>query len=147
MKIFIDTSALVKFFHKEIGTDYVTKLINDQKNEIYISDLAKIEFISAMFRRYRTNDINEKILYQAIKNFEDQIKIYNSEKIDNIVINRSIKLLKNFGKENGIKSLDSLHLAAFVSKFTKSDYFVSADDVLCNIVKTLGYNIINPVKL
>ena len=38
MNLFFDTSALVKFFHEEEGTDIVTDLILEQKNEVWISD-------------------------------------------------------------------------------------------------------------
>ena len=38
MNLFFDTSALVKFFHEEEGTDIVTDLILEQNNEVWISD-------------------------------------------------------------------------------------------------------------
>jgi uncharacterized protein len=52
MKLFFDTSALVKFFHQEHGTEKVTGLI--ENNEIWLSELTRIEFMSALFRRYRS---------------------------------------------------------------------------------------------
>ncbi len=36
MNLFFDTSALVKFFHEEEGTDIITDLILEQNNEIWI---------------------------------------------------------------------------------------------------------------
>ena len=41
MNLFFDTSALVKFFHEEKGTDIVTDLILEQNNEVWISDEGK----------------------------------------------------------------------------------------------------------
>lgn len=38
MNIFYDTSALVKFFHEEVGTAIVTEQINNQENKIYVSE-------------------------------------------------------------------------------------------------------------
>jgi len=49
MNLFFDTSALVKFFHEEEGTDIITDLILEQNNEIWISELGRLEFISAVF--------------------------------------------------------------------------------------------------
>ena len=46
MNLFFDTSALVKFFHEETGTELVTQLINNPQNEVWISELTK-EFIYA----------------------------------------------------------------------------------------------------
>ncbi len=60
MNIFFDTSALVKFFHEEPGTEKVTDLINNPGNNIFVSDLARLEFVSALYRRYRNNEIDEQ---------------------------------------------------------------------------------------
>ena len=51
MILFFDTSALVKFFHEEKGSEVVTRLILSEDNEIWISVLARIEFLSALYRR------------------------------------------------------------------------------------------------
>jgi len=50
MNILCDTSALVKFFHEEEGTDIVTDLILEQNNEVWVSKLGRLEFISAVCR-------------------------------------------------------------------------------------------------
>jgi len=61
MILFFDTSALVKFFHNEDGTEAVTDLLNSQENKIWISELVKLEFISALHRRFRNKEIDETI--------------------------------------------------------------------------------------
>ena len=43
-------SALAKLFFQEKGTDVVTGLVLDQANVIWILDLARIEFRSALYR-------------------------------------------------------------------------------------------------
>ena len=45
MNLFFDTSALVKFFHEEEGTDIVTELILDRNNEIWGSELGRLELL------------------------------------------------------------------------------------------------------
>jgi predicted nucleic acid-binding protein len=68
--LFFDTSALVKYFHVEEGTEQVTTLINDPDNDIWVLELARVEFISALFRKYRTYIINDNQLESAIGGFE-----------------------------------------------------------------------------
>ena len=51
MILFFDTSALVKFFHEEDGSEKVTKLITSENNKIFVLDLCKLEFLSA-FRAF-----------------------------------------------------------------------------------------------
>jgi PIN domain nuclease of toxin-antitoxin system len=41
MNLFFDTSALVKFFHEEKGSETVTNLILSKDNEMWISELTK----------------------------------------------------------------------------------------------------------
>ena len=48
MKLFFDTSSLAKLFQEESGTDYVDELVNSSENEIWILELAEIEFLSCM---------------------------------------------------------------------------------------------------
>lgn len=44
MKFFFDMSALVKFFYVECGTEIVTQIMEHTGAEIWISDLARLEF-------------------------------------------------------------------------------------------------------
>jgi uncharacterized protein with PIN domain len=50
MILFFDTSALIKFFHEEEGTEVVTGLIHNEENEIWISEATGVEFLSALYR-------------------------------------------------------------------------------------------------
>ena len=57
MNLFFDTSALVKFFHKEAGSSKVEELILNNHNNVWIINLARIEFASALHRRYRNREL------------------------------------------------------------------------------------------
>ena len=50
---FLDTSALVKIYHRESGTDVILNIINKNNINIYISDIAVIEFHSALLKKVR----------------------------------------------------------------------------------------------
>jgi uncharacterized protein len=61
MKIFLDTSSLIKLYHQEIGTAYLDTIFeNFNINEIFLSELAKIEFDSAVYKKVRTKDLKTK---------------------------------------------------------------------------------------
>lgn len=51
--IFLDTSSLLKLYHHEAGTDEVEKAIADA-NSIILSELAKVEFNSAVWKNIRS---------------------------------------------------------------------------------------------
>ena len=48
----------------------VTDLLNSQENEIWVSELARLEFVSALYRRFRNKDIEEDILYARLDKME-----------------------------------------------------------------------------
>lgn len=146
MKLFFDTSALVKLFHKEPGTDEVTKWIQATENEVWIFALARLEFFSAIFRRFRNSEISESLLQQAIMGFEEQVATFNIQPLSQVVLEQAELLIKEYGKTHGLRSLDSLHLSAFILISEANWVFVSADSNLCKVISLLGYNTLNPIK-
>ena len=144
MKLFFDTSALVKFFYIENGTEKVTELITDINNELWLFELAKTEFYSSLYRKYRNNELSNIELNIAQNGFEEELIRFNIEIVNSIIFKESEYLIKTYGKEFGLRTLDSLHLAAFSIIADDDWYFVTADDVLCNIVDKLGFKYIKP---
>lgn len=98
MILFFDTSALVKFFHNENGTEAVTDLLNSQENKIWISELVKLEFLSALHRRFRNNEIDENILTDAIEGFEEELNRFNVEPLSHATVQEARDLLQNMEK-------------------------------------------------
>ena len=64
MNVFFDTSALVKFFNVEQGTDRVTELIVNRSNQIFLSELARLEILSAFYRKFRNHQIDMVVCLQ-----------------------------------------------------------------------------------
>lgn len=146
MILFFDTSALVKFFHQEKGSEVVTHLIKSKDNEIWISELARIEFLSAIFRRLRNKEISDEQLNEAIKGFEEQINFFNVEPLGQVILKEAEFLLKRYGKKRRLRALDALQMGTFSLISEKGWYFVATDEMLCEIAKDIGFEAINPLK-
>jgi len=146
MNLYFDKSALVKFFHKETGTEEVTDLILSDKNNIWISQLAQLEFSSALYRRYRNREISKIELNKSIQAFEEQITAYNIEPLSQGIVNEAKSLLIMFGEKHGLRTLDSIQLATFLLISEKKWAFITSDENLCKVVKKAGYSFINPAK-
>ena len=56
---FFDTSALVKRYYEEDGTDRVDTLIDDPETTVLITSLSILETVSAFRRKYNSGDITE----------------------------------------------------------------------------------------
>jgi predicted nucleic acid-binding protein len=144
MNLYFDTSALVKLFHVENGTQKVTELVEDLDNKVYLSELAKIEFHCALYRRFRNHELLREDLETALDGFNKQLESFFVERLGSAVIHEALSLLKMYAHDSGLRTLDAMHLATFNLISEKSWYFVAADRPLNDIVRKMGYNVIEP---
>jgi predicted nucleic acid-binding protein len=147
MILFFDTSALVKFFHREVGTDVVVSLITDRENRVWLSELARLEFSCAVHRRYRMKEIREDQLEKALDGFSSECSRFSTRKIGSAVLDEAEALVNRLGKSVGLRALDAIHLATF-SLFNQFDDmpFVATDEVLLNAALSIGAKVINPLS-
>src|SRR4030065_633309 len=124
----------------------VYDLIISKDNEIWISELARIEFLSALFRRLRNKEINDDQLKEAITGFEEQLNFFNVEPLGQAILREAEFLMKRHGRTKRLKALDALQLGTFSLISEKGWFFVATDDILCEIVKDIGFETINPLK-
>lgn len=146
MNLFFDTSALIKFFHEEEGTETVTGIITDDENKVFVSELTRIEFLSALHRRYRNKELNEHSLADAIRGFNEEYIHFHVEPLGSAIVHEAENLVKDYGKTHGLRTLDALHLATFILIKEDDWFFVACDDNLINTAKANGAAVFNPVK-
>ncbi|MCD4788722.1 MAG: type II toxin-antitoxin system VapC family toxin [Bacteroidales bacterium] len=114
MKIFIDTSSLIKLYHFEQGTEDIDKLFKEHIiDEIFLSEIIKIEFSSAIWKKVRTKDLTESEAKELIEIFKLDFDKFTFIDIDKELIKKSIELLSKYGLE-GLRTLDSLQLASIL---------------------------------
>lgn len=147
MILFLDTSALIKFFHREENTSVVVSIMSDLTNEIWVSELARLEFVCALHRRFRMNELTEGDLNKALSGFYAEYERLNTKKIGRAVLNEAEALVKRLGRTSGLRALDAIHLATF-SLFNQIEemLFVAADDILLKAAKAIGARAINPLS-
>jgi len=58
-RAFLDTSALVKYYHPEEGTGEVTQFVQERNGRHYLSRLGMVEAQHAFAIKLRTGDITE----------------------------------------------------------------------------------------
>ena len=146
MNVFVDTSALVKLFHEEEGTEFMTELLMCPANVVWLLDLARLEFTSALYRRFRNKEVDERSLVQAMEGFEEELNRFHLEPMTHAVVDEAENLLRIYGKSAGLRTLDALHLGCFCLISEIEWRFVSADNTLCETVTQMGYKALNPLK-
>lgn len=110
---FFDTSALVKRYHQEIGTDVVDAAFEDKDAVKMISDISVIEFYSAFAKKARTGEITEDDFRETIKALAQDIR---SGAIELIPLSDSDKkeavaLIEKHGLSRNLRTLDAMQLA------------------------------------
>jgi len=66
---FFDTSALVKRYHLEPGSERVNAILDDQNNVPIISELAIVELVSALRRKRNRGEITPQAMDDALAHF------------------------------------------------------------------------------
>ncbi len=69
MIIFLDTSSLLKLYHDEIGTEELLDILSKDIQAVYLSELAILEFRSAIWKKTRTNEITTETANIIIHDF------------------------------------------------------------------------------
>ncbi len=146
MNLFFDTSALVKYYIPEIGSDKVERLVSDLSNTIWLSELLKIEFYSALFRRLRNRELTISQVQTAISGFETSIQPFHIQPLNSLVLKETEQFLKTEGMNFPIRTLDALHFCSFTLISEPDWAFVTADTPFANFVSELGYRVINPMS-
>ena len=140
MNIFLDTSALVKFYHEEKGTASITALILDCSGDIFISELAKLEIISSFCRRFRSKEIDEDAYQEALEAFREDLQRYKLVPLTYLVLKKAEVILLDLAPTTGLRTLDALHLATFILGSSSDSLFVAGDKILLQAAEAIGAN-------
>ena len=130
MKLFLDTSILVKLYHNEIGTNEIELFFtNNDITAIYLSEISKIEFSSTVWKKVRLKEISIDEAKITLALFETDFKKYTFIGSDGIIIKQVSVLISKYGAE-GLRTLDSIQLATAVCLAVHVNVFLTADKLL-----------------
>ncbi len=139
MIAFLDTSALVKLYHQEDSSLEVEEAIS-RVEEIYLSGIAELEFRSTLWKKVRTEEINEDIANIVIDAFENDFDNYSWVEIDYESIQSSKELLMKYGQK-GLRTLDSIQLSSALALKNLDCQFITFDLRLRNFFQGEGLSV------
>ena len=138
MKIFFDTSSLFKLYHEEEGTEELEKVFSQAKiTEIFLSEIAKVEFTSTIWKKVRTKEITVEQAETTLDLFENDFAKYNFVTTDSLILERARNLTTKYGVE-GLRTLDSIQLSTCIELAKQADVFYTADKLLKTLVEKEG---------
>src|SRR4051794_25025820 len=110
---FLDTSALVKHYHTEHGTDKVDALLAQAGSSHYISRLIVTEFHSVFALKVREQAISNQACDNLIRLFLTDVSKdrYTVLTIGEADFSEAERLLQAYGRRQRVRTLDALQLA------------------------------------
>lgn len=143
MELFVDTSSLVKFYYPERGSEGVEALLL-AATRVFVSRLSIVEMASALAKKRRDRTIGmdvETLIWNA---FQDDLRSEKMESVplDEELVARAATLVRAFGTNEGLRTLDALQLAAALNR--RRALFLTADQRLRRIAALAGLGISTP---
>lgn len=145
MIYYFDTSALLKRYLLEEGTNEVLSLF--RKNEVIpvTSLLTQVEGFHGICRKWNEAKASIKLRQQVLRQFQRDMQTFQIVTVDSALIKISKKLVQN----HLLRSLDAIHIASalvFKKRGNEKIHFVSCDNLQNKVAQQQGLLTLNPVQ-
>ncbi len=161
---FFDSSAIIKAYVYEPGSDWVNALMRTRNPSprIFIAELARVEVASTLYRIERENQVDVALTNWARNKFEHDLRTQQGYRgaryivvyLTADILSRATTLLEHYrsGTPHALRSLDSIQLAsALVARNTLPSAeqgemrFVTLDRQLSGCATHEGFAVVNPL--
>lgn len=142
--LYLDTSALVKLYVWEPGSQRMIQLASEAGHQLAICAVAQVEFQSAVRRRQRAGDLAADLLDHAVERFETHLK---SRFLRQAVSDRVIDLAADLTARHPLRAYDAVQLAACLTLKAGSQeapVFVCSDGGLLGAAESEYLATLNP---
>lgn len=134
MRLFLDTSSLIKLYHEEKDSEsFKNIIVQNRVFTIFLSEITRVEFLSALWKKRRQGELTTEIVEQMSVLFELDAAQFTFLPLDNRIVHNACMLLTKYGRD-GLRSLDSVQLATAVALRDKADLFVTSDKLLGSLL-------------
>ena len=140
---YFDSSALVKRYAPEKGTDRVDGIFHEKDRVLIIANIGIVEIYSALSKKKREKEITEEDLAFAIAKCEEDIKekTFQFLELDNFHILKCKELLL---KHDTLRTYDALRFSLALDLKALKVTLVSSDHILNQAAIAENITTINP---
>lgn len=144
---YLDTSALVKLYIRESGTERMLRLAADpEASRLAILSLARAELYSAVRRRERAGDLDAVLVTQLLDRFESHLKTrFLRQSVSDQVLDLACALIDR----HSLRAYDALQVAGCLilrSASPEPPVFVCADQQLLEVAGTESLTWLDPTR-
>lgn len=146
---FLDTSALAKLYHDELGSGYVESILSQPGPKGIVSLLSLVEMESVFAIKVRTGALDENGRSLALRRPRADIapdRLIVGPAIERSHYRSAARLLRLHGVSRGLRTLDALQLAIARDMLEASSIsaILSADNRFCEVAQACGCPAIDP---
>lgn len=146
MRLFLDTSALAKLFVPETGTAELNAMLSQADMEIWVSELARLEFHSMAWRRCREGALDTSQVSSLLAELDLQLDTWQVIDLTPAVLSTARELLAAHAAQHALRTLDAIQMASFMVTLEDGPAtFACADQRLCAVASARGHLTFNPV--
>jgi predicted nucleic acid-binding protein len=145
---YFDSSALIKLYHPELGSQRVAAVFDKADRQIIISRLAGVELHSALALKTCMGHLDRERSAALRIRFLNDVA---SGAISLVAVREfhypaAERLIIRYGDRLGLRTLDALQLAVALDLHRRVgvDFVVAADKVLCEVATLEGFAVLNP---
>lgn len=140
--IYLDTSALVKLYVLEDGSEFVQGCLSGQGDPLPVWEMQEAELTNALHLKVFWNELTADQAATQIGHFRDRLKrgIYFFPEIDRIELMRSFHQLSRETLVTGCRTMDILHVACAIQ--IPSCEFLTFDDRQRSLARLAGLTLI-----
>jgi predicted nucleic acid-binding protein len=144
MKYFyLDTTALVKHYHLELGSRMVDEIIHHARHAVVLGEPTIIDLYALLNRRVETGEITRDDYFTSVVTFEAEMTQGRFQ-----FLNVDADTLKNIRllilQHNRLGVQQGLHLALSVEMLALKPTVVSTDPILLSACEAEGLKVLNP---
>jgi hypothetical protein len=140
MTSFFDTSALIKHYIEEAGSEAVSELMNDA-DEVFVSEITIIECFSTLKRLLLERQIDEKSFHYLKDELRHDFRFFSQ-----IAVEDALKYCETLIDRYQLKTLDSVQLASAVYLKKEIHSFICCDVKLSTAAGNESFEVINPLR-
>jgi predicted nucleic acid-binding protein len=145
--LYLDTSALVKLYVQEPGTEKMLELAHpDAGNRLVILSLSRIEFRAVVRRRAKLGDIDAELADELIEEFTGHLaRVFQMQPINEPVMVAASNAIDNYY----LRAYDAMQFGGYVTLRSSigealESVFVCADNNLLKAARDQGFSVLNP---
>lgn len=147
-RYFLDTSALAKVYRKELGSDFVDRIVSEPGSERLISRFTILEMESVIALKFRTGEIDEQSLLMTRRRLEADLgkRRLLVATVNDEHLREGRRLLISHARTEALRGPDALQLAVALGlrRAGLVSVFVAADQKLCRVAMIEGFITLNP---